>query len=100
MGKGLFFLLGLAIGSFITVIYFKYSGNSHNNKPYFKLQANYKIEGVDGYLKKGTIIRIDEGMDEGFDRYILYLNIKGGKLQKIDSLNGVYPYWLSEVTSQ
>ena len=51
---------------------------SMRDNPYIILNEDYKIEGVGGVIKKGTILKTDEAMSEGFTRFILYLNLKGG----------------------
>ena len=63
---------------------------------YIQLTKDYHIGDI-GFLKKGTTLRIDRGMDEGFTRYILYLNLSDG--QKTDRYYTqhkytILPYWL------
>jgi hypothetical protein len=54
-----------------------------------------------GYLKKGTVLKINEAMPEGFTRYILYLNLKGNRTSphKTEHDDQVVPYWLHPVDS-
>lgn len=97
MKKSFLFAVGLIVGMLLTTIYFKYF--HFNGEPYFVLQSDYKIEGAGvGYLKRGTLLRFDQGMNEGFDRFIFYLNIKGGNLAKVDPISTyeIHPYWLDE----
>ncbi|MCB0697743.1 MAG: hypothetical protein KDC07_10285 [Chitinophagaceae bacterium] len=99
MKKLLFFILGFLFGSGFTAIvtFTLYSQVGLKHNPYFILNADYNIEGA-GILQKGTVIKMDAGMDEGFTRYILYLNLKGGDIQKVDTLKSdiIVPYWLNE----
>jgi hypothetical protein len=67
-----------------------------STKPYIILKSNYKIEGA-GFLQKGTVLQVDEGMSEGFTRFILYLNMKGGEYEKYPNKeNVIIPYWLNK----
>lgn len=65
---------------------------------YVELQEDYFIEDL-GVLKKGTLLKIDKPMSEGFTRYILYLNLKGGNTKLVLTNNNqeVIPYWLHDV---
>ena len=96
MKKGILigFIFSVLIGLIVSrVLYFKIS----RDVKYVELLQNYWIEDI-GYLKKGTILKIDEGMSEGFTRYILYLNLKG-KETKLYNHNKYYyiiPYWLRD----
>lgn len=63
---------------------------------YVKLKQDLHIENT-GYLKRGTIMRIDKPMDEGFTRYILYLNLKIPETienYEAEHFQQVIPYWL------
>lgn len=95
-------VIGFFAGIFFSALCFylfndKIGGESKKDNPYFILQSDYKIEGA-GLLQKGTILKFDKGMDEGFNRFILYLNLKGGNIFKVDTLNSnsIVPYWLNE----
>ena len=63
---------------------------------YMELKEDYVIEGV-GTLKKGTKVRIEKEMEEGFTRCILYLNHKYGatELYQTDKEALVIPYWIN-----
>lgn len=91
--KVLIFILGLAIGAGVFILLG--SSKQQNAKAkYIQLKNNYKIEGA-GYLTKGTILRIDEPMDEGFTRYIIYLNLNDGEIvDNYSSKYDIFPYWL------
>lgn len=68
-----------------------------NNTVYFKLDTDYRVAEY-GLLKKGTLIQYDEGMSEGFTRFKLYLNLKGGGLiQDSNKIDVIIPYWLNKV---
>jgi hypothetical protein len=94
--KLLYFLIGFTCSSAIFTFYLKKEHNNHN-KQYFILDQDYKIA-ESGYLKKGTKVKFEKGMDEGFNRYILYLNMKGNNFIK-DTIEtyDIVPYWLYEV---
>lgn len=85
------FVIGILLGGAVT--YFLI--NSTLETRYVTLMQDYKIEGV-GVLHKGAKLKIDEGMSEGFTRYILFLNLKGGNT-KLSIEKGIVPYWLSEI---
>lgn len=87
----LVFILGLAIGAGVFILL----GSSKQQiakAKFVQLKNDYKIEGA-GYLTKGTILRIDHSMDEGFTRYILYLNLNDGEIvDNYSSKYDIYPY--------
>ena len=90
------FLKGFMTAAIIFVgTYFLFnSGIFSNPKAYVILKSDYKIADV-GNLKKGTVLRIDEGMAEGFTRFILYLNLKDNDFEKYPHQEkGIIPYWL------
>lgn len=87
------FLMGGLLGAVLLQFYFYFP--KKNN--YVILQQDYNIEDV-GVLKKGTKLKIDKGMSEGFTRYVLYLNFKGGNTQPSIE-KGIVPYWLYEIDS-
>ncbi len=60
-----------AILCFCIINYLNFSNNKYD---YVVLQKDYKIGNI-GYLKSGSILRVDESYPEGFTRYILYLNM-------------------------
>lgn len=65
---------------------------------YAVLQSDYYHEEL-GLLKKGTKLRYDKGMSEGFSRYILYINISDAdnlKLEKSNRINEIEPYWIEK----
>ncbi len=92
-----FFIIGVIVGAIgMTII--RYDTNaSLKEHPYFVLNTDCKIEGA-GTLKKGTLLKIDNGMDEGYTRFILYLNAKGIDIAKVDTLKPsvIIPYLLNE----
>lgn len=96
-GKG--FLAGLTSGLILMFAFYFFVFAKRENKTYeyVKLKEDYDIDNV-GTLKKGTILRIDEPMSEGFTRYILYLNLKGDgtEIYKTDKHKDylIIPYWL------
>ena len=94
----LYFIGGFILASLLLVAYYKYNSNKFlEDTPYFILNKDYEIE-KNGVLKKGTKVKFDKGMDEGFSRFILYLNIKGGDIKKdtTEQSNIIIPYWLNE----
>jgi hypothetical protein len=90
------FLLGFLSASLLLCgVYFLIKPQKNHNNPYVILKSDYKIEGA-GYIKKGTILRVDEGMSEGFTRFILYLNLKSGDYESYPGKeNSIIPYWLN-----
>ncbi len=91
------FILGFMSACLILgICYLMLNSSTRKKNPYFILNKDYRI-GENGLLKKGTRIQIDQGMDEGFTRFILYLNLKGGNITK-DSIESdiIIPYWLYE----
>jgi hypothetical protein len=100
-GKIVTFVLGLVIGSGILFLLDSKSKKSVNSK-YIQLNTDYHIETI-GYLKKGTILRIDEPMDEGFTRFILYLNLSDGEANlkyKTEHESEIIPYWLRQTVEE
>ena len=72
------FLIGfLSATILLTGIYFLIKPKKNNNNSYVILKSDYKIEGA-GFIEKGTILKIDEGMSEGFTKE-----------------NTIIPYWLN-----
>lgn len=95
--KLIYFIFGLLSSTLIFIIYNYFNGkNSIKNSPYFVLNKDYNV-GELGILKKGTKLKFDKGMSEGFSRFILYLNIKGGDISKELETDVIIPYWLIEV---
>jgi hypothetical protein len=90
----LYFLLGVVTSA---LVFFLLKRDNNNDTLYYTLSQDYEIDNV-GFLKKGTIIKFDEGMNEGFDRYILYLNLKNGSLLIDTQSSGYIPYWLIETS--
>jgi hypothetical protein len=91
-----YFLLGFFVASILATIYsFFLLNDNRNGSTYFILNKDYQL-GENGMLKKGTKIKFDKGMDEGFDRFILYLNLKGGDVTKIKEQSQFIPYWLND----
>ncbi|MEQ1799408.1 MAG: hypothetical protein ABL872_15750 [Lacibacter sp.] len=97
----LFFIFGFICSTLImgSIFIYQYERKGPSNS-YFRLNRDYKIEDI-GILRKGTVLKFDEGMDEGFDRFILYLNLKGGDVIK-DKTPGdvIHPYWLIDVNEK
>ena len=95
-------LIGFVIG--IGTMFFILKMNNRNSSfKYIKLEEDYNIENV-GKLKKGTVLRIDQPMSEGFTRYIMYLNLKSSKtsIYVTGHKDEIIPYWLqpSDTTTQ
>lgn len=94
------FITGFATGLVVLLAFYFLVFAKSESKPYkyVKLKDDYIIEDV-GTLKKGAILRIDEGMSEGFTRYILYLNYKGGntEIYKTGHPDEIIPYWLQPI---
>lgn len=94
------FILGLIMGVVVMLVLYFFVFAKNENKPfrYVQLKEDYKIENV-GTLKKGIVLRTDEGMSEGFTRYILYLNLKGGntEIYRIEHPDEIIPYWLQPI---
>lgn len=94
--KIIIFGLGLILGAGIFLLL----GNStKTTTKYIKLKNDYRV-GDAGYLKKGTILKIDEAMPEGFTRYILYVNLKYDDVDNYttEKENEIIPYWLLPAT--
>lgn len=91
------FISGLIFG--IAVMFF-INHFKQKDYTYVQLKHDYHIQGI-GEVKKGTNLRFDESMSEGFTRYILYLNLKDSdvSIYKTDHKDEVIPYWLSRVDS-
>ncbi len=80
------FLIGMAFHKFFV----------NRNVKYLILKNDSEIRGF-GILKKGTKLKIDKGMPEGFTRYILYLNGGGdikGTVEESKHDFEINPYWL------
>lgn len=93
-----YFLLGF-LSALILIITIYYYFDRSNNETYFILDKDYEISNI-GVLRKGAKIKFDKGMDEGFSRYILYLNIKGENFEKDKTETyDIVPYWLNEIDS-
>ena len=95
------FLVGLFSGVILilTIFYFLLPENCLKTFKYVKLKQDMLIEN-EGFLKKGTIIRIDKPMDEGFTRCVLYLNLKTSETTEVfqtKHFQEVIPYWLESV---
>jgi hypothetical protein len=97
LNKGFFW--GIVIGALatVTIVYFL-SDRKEPAKKYVQLTADYAIADV-GTLNKGTVLKVDEGMSEGFTRYILYLNLKGDNVTvyKTEHPDEIIPYWLQPI---
>ncbi len=84
--------IGAVLGIFISKkVFFE--------KPsYVVLQNDYSHSEL-GFLKKGTKLKYDAAMSEGFSRYILYINISDAdklKLEKSNNINEIDPYWIEK----
>jgi hypothetical protein len=85
-------IIGAVLGFFIS------KKVSFEKPKYVILKSDYFHQEL-GLLKKGTKLRFDEGMSEGFSRYILYLNISDAdnlKLEKSNYINEIDPYWIEK----
>ncbi|WP_353085469.1 hypothetical protein [Flavobacterium sp.] len=85
-------IIGIVLGFFIS------KKISFEKPKYVILQSDYSHQEL-GILKKGTKLQFDEGMSEGFSRYILYLNISDSdnlKLEKSNYINEINPYWIEK----
>ncbi len=90
----LFFCFGIVVGILISCgLLILYSNSTSTT--YVTLGKDAILDN-NSILKKGTEIRVDEGMSEGFTRYILYLNAKHleGSIAKKDTINIIKPYWI------
>lgn len=84
--------IGVVIGFFVS------KEISFSKPSYVVLQNDYFHQEL-GLLKKGTKLKYDEGMSEGFSRYILYINITDAdklKLEKSNNINEIEPYWVEK----
>ena len=83
-------ILGLSIGFYLWGIEYP---------KYVELQEDVIISDI-GEIKRGTILKVDEEMSEGFTRYILYLNNKGIGVREYkqdkEKVNLIIPYWLEK----
>lgn len=90
--KIIFTLIGVIIGV-VSCCVFNYYGRSNE---YYTLCKDYNIEDV-GTIKKGTIIKFDKPFSEGFNRFVIYINISDAEdliPYKTDKNNLIIPYWL------
>jgi hypothetical protein len=96
--KWIVFFSGFVLGLFVVILYMY--GNNINNSfenEYYKLKDDYCVDDI-GFLKSGTLLRVDKGMSEGFTRYVLYLNISDGEdlvKYKTKEKDMIIPYWLN-----
>lgn len=84
----------LIVGFVLGALLVPFIGTKDNTTLYWTLQENCEVENV-GFLKKGTLLRVDEAMSEGFTRCILYLNIKNIQVSDSKEKYEFIPYWLS-----
>jgi hypothetical protein len=96
MKKSLLILfLGLCIGAFLMHLIGQNKGKEAQTK-YIELKENFLLDnGI--VLKKGTFLRFDKTLSEGFKRYILYVNYKSdATIESKDYMleNLVKPYWM------
>lgn len=94
--KNMFWLiLGILVGATSCVIFCRFF--SHDERRYFELQSDYKIE-THGTLKKGTLLQYDRSYPEGFTRYIMYVNLKDTNVKehKSEHEDEIIPYWLEK----
>ncbi|HYF02438.1 MAG TPA: hypothetical protein VEC36_03620 [Patescibacteria group bacterium] len=91
------FFIGMGFGMLLTsfVYYYITSKNGIQPNKYVKLTKEVDIENK-GFLRKGTILKIDKVMPEGFTRYILYLNLKGNEVDVYETKHQdeIIPYWM------
>ena len=94
------FIIGFIFGIVIvlSLYFFVFLRNEEKSFKYVQLKEDYKIDDI-GMLKKGTILRIDEEMSEGFTRYILYLNLKYEEVEfyETEYPDMIIPYWLQQI---
>ena len=95
--KIIIFGLGLAAGACVLPLLGNSSWRNKDIK-YIQLKNDYRVGEV-GYLKIGTILKVDEAMSKGFTRYILYLNLGSGYdgtegYKTEHKTNLIIPYWL------
>jgi hypothetical protein len=79
-------------------VFIGYNINKYKSKlEYFELQENYTDKEL-GTIKKGTILKYDQGFSEGFTRYILFLNIHDSEQPKLkeENIEDVIPYWIEK----
>ncbi len=101
MNKKYVFILGTLLGV-LACFGFLNKNNTKTDK-HFVLMEDYCIEGV-GYLKKGTIVKYDQGFSEGFTRHLLYLNIPETVITEVyepkeNKEELIIPYWLTQKDS-
>jgi|JI91814CRNA_FD_contig_31_723492_length_497_multi_2_in_0_out_0_2 hypothetical protein len=88
------FSTGVFIGICLTLLMWHYSTKRDAGTNYVVLSHDILLDNS-SILKSGTKLRIDEGMSEGFTRYILYVN--ANRLDARDTIhphrNCVIPYW-------
>ena len=85
------FILGVMIGGFV-VFYLNITTNTPNSK-YLKTDKDYYLHNG-STIKSGTSLKIDEGMSEGFTRYILYINAKSISGVVVEEKYSIIPYWI------
>lgn len=88
-------LIGIIVGAFLMAFYIKEKDSSVQTD-YIELKGDFKLPGG-SILRKGILLRSDKSMNEGFTRYILYINYKGTAFIKHNAFekeNFVKPYWM------
>jgi hypothetical protein len=87
-------ILGLFIGATMVLLFNRYQTSKQTK--YLELKEDFILSNG-GILKKGTLLKSEKAMNEGFTRYILYINYKSDvavelKSYKVENL--VKPYWM------
>jgi hypothetical protein len=96
----LIFVIGNLFGVLIFSSYNSLSKNNYNSK-YIKLTEDFVLSNW-GIIKKGTLLKIDQPMNEGFSRCILYINKKGdayAEMVEYEKENFIKPYWIFKDSS-
>ena len=95
MVKNTFILIiGILMGAGIAIYINHFTGKVETK--YIELDKDFVLDNG-SVLKQGTLLRIDEGMSEGFTRYQIYVNYKGDnaiKLKVFLKENLKSPYWM------
>ena len=90
------FISGFAtgVGVLLAFYFLVFAKGESKSFKYVQLKDDYKIEDV-GTLKENNTAN-GRGRSEGFTRYMLYLNLKGGntEIHKTEHPVKSFPYWL------
>jgi hypothetical protein len=90
----MFLLIGILVGVFVTYSLLNFRKKRESTTEYLELNRDILLHN-NCIIKAGTQLKIDEGMPEGFTRYILYINAKSmaGTINGHPYRNYVIPYW-------